>query len=68
MMKSDVLDDFDTIKACVGYKIDGKEIDYFPYDIMENEVEPIYVEMPGWKTGLLQKMNFLRNLMLTSIS
>ena len=52
MMKSDVLDDFDTIKACVGYKIDGKEIDYFPYDIMENEVEPIYVEMPGWKTDM----------------
>ena len=52
MMKSDVLDDFDTIKACVGYKINGKEIDYFPYDIMENEVEPIYVEMPGWKTDM----------------
>ena len=28
-MKSDVLDDFETIKACVAYKVNGEEIDYF---------------------------------------
>ena len=33
MMKSDVLDGFDTIKACVAYKQNGNEIDYFPYNI-----------------------------------
>ena len=42
MMKSDVLDGFDTIKACVAYKVNGEEVDYFPYDITEG-VEPIYV-------------------------
>lgn len=36
MMKSDVLDDFETIKACVAYKVNGEEIDYFPYDISED--------------------------------
>lgn len=51
MMKSDVLDGFDTIKACVAYKIDGKETEEFPFDICE-EVEPVYVEMPGWKTDM----------------
>ena len=51
MMKSDVLDTFDTIKACVAYKIDGEEIDYFPYDINEG-VEPVYAELPGWKTDM----------------
>ena len=51
MMKSDVLDNFDTIKACVAYKKDGKEIDFFPYDI-ENNIEPVYVELPGWKTDM----------------
>ncbi len=51
MMKSDVLDGFDTIKACVAYKQDGKEIDYFPYDI-EKGIEPVYVELPGWKTDM----------------
>ncbi|HIZ32714.1 MAG TPA: adenylosuccinate synthase [Candidatus Bacteroides merdigallinarum] len=51
MMKSDVLDSFDTIKACVAYKMDGEEIDHFPFDISEG-VEPVYVELPGWKTDM----------------
>lgn len=51
MMKSDVLDGFETIKACTAYKQkDGSVIDYFPYEI--DDVEPVYVEMPGWKTDL----------------
>ena len=51
LMKSDVLDGFETIKACVAYKVNGEEIDYFPFDITEG-VEPVYVEMPGWKTDM----------------
>ncbi|MCD8310772.1 MAG: adenylosuccinate synthase [Prevotellaceae bacterium] len=51
MMKSDVLDGFETIKACVAYRVDGKEIDYFPYDISEG-VEPVYVELPGWQADM----------------
>ncbi len=53
MMKSDVLDGFETIKACVAYKQDGKEIDYFPYSI-EHDIEPVYKELPGWKTDMTQ--------------
>lgn len=52
MMKADVLDSFDTIKICTHYKIDGEVIDYMPYDIVSKKVEPIYVEMKGWKTDL----------------
>ena len=51
MMKSDVLDSFETIKACVAYKIDGEETDRFPFDITEG-VEPVYVELPGWQTDM----------------
>jgi adenylosuccinate synthase len=51
MMKSDVLDSFKTIKACVAYKQNGEQIDYFPYDINEG-IEPVYVEMPGWNQDL----------------
>ena len=51
MMKSDVLDAFDTIKACVAYKYKGQEINYFPYNI-EHDIEPVYVELPGWKTDM----------------
>ena len=51
MMKSDVLDGFDTIKACVAYRHKGEEIDFFPYNI-EHDIEPVYVELPGWKTDM----------------
>ena len=51
MMKSDVLDDFDTIKACVAYKHHGKLIDHMPYSIEEG-IEPVYEELPGWKTDM----------------
>lgn len=51
MMKSDVLDGFDTIKACVAYKVNGQETQDFPFDITEG-VEPIYTEFDGWKTDM----------------
>ncbi len=48
--KIDVLDQFDKIKVCTGYKYKGKQIDEMPADleILEN-CEPIYIEYPGWK-------------------
>ncbi len=51
MMKSDVMDTFDTIKACVAYKVNGEETEQFPFDITEG-VEPIYAELPGWNTDM----------------
>lgn len=51
MMKSDVLDTFKTIKACVAYKQNGVEIDHMPYSI-EDGIEPIYKELPGWETDM----------------
>ena len=51
MMKSDVMDAFETIKACVAYKIDGKEVKEFPFEI-NNDVAPVYIEMEGWKTDM----------------
>ncbi len=51
MMKSDVLDTFETIKACVAYRINGVETEEFPYSI-EGEVEPIYTELPGWQCDM----------------
>ncbi len=51
MMKSDVMDGFDIIKACVAYKIDGVETEQFPYDLNDG-AEPVYVEMQGWKTDM----------------
>lgn len=51
MMKSDVLDGFNEIKACVAYKINDIETKQFPFSIDE-DIEPVYVSLPGWKTDM----------------
>jgi adenylosuccinate synthase len=51
LMKSDVLDTFKTVKACVAYGLpDGTETDEFPFDC--EAVKPLYEEFPGWLTDL----------------
>lgn len=57
MMKSDVLDDFDTIKACTAYRINGEIVDRFPFGVDEEKIEPVYAELPGWKTDMTQFKN-----------
>lgn len=52
MMKSDVLDGFDEIKACVAYEIDGQRVDKFPYSLENVDLKPVYVTLPGWKTDM----------------
>jgi len=47
LMKLDVLDGFDEIKVCVAYEVDGKEIDYVPYDMQD--AKPIYKSFKGWE-------------------
>jgi adenylosuccinate synthase len=51
MMKSDVLDTFGTIKACVAYKINGEETEEFPFEI-DDSVQPVWTELDGWKTDM----------------
>jgi len=52
MMKSDVLSGFDTIKVCTHYKYRGKVIDYVPYDVVNEPIEPVYEELQGWSEDL----------------
>lgn len=52
MMKADVLDGFDTIKICTHYKVDGKETDILPFDVIDTAITPVYVEMKGWKKNI----------------
>lgn len=51
MMKSDVLDTFPVIKACVAYEIDGKKVTEFPFEIT-GDVKPVYEEIKGWQTDM----------------
>lgn len=56
MMKSDVLDTFNTIKACVAYELpNGETTNELPYDI--SDVKPIYKELKGWNTDMTQFTN-----------
>ena len=50
LTKLDVLDELDEIKMCIKYKINGKELDYFPAAVEDQlKVKPIYQSFPGWK-------------------
>jgi adenylosuccinate synthase len=51
--KLDVLDDFDTIKICTGYRYKGSVISEIPATLeVFAGCEPVYEEMPGWKCNL----------------
>lgn len=52
MMKSDVLDGFDTIRVCTAYEKDGVQTTDMPYDT--EGWKAVYEDMPGWKTDLTQ--------------
>ena len=52
MMKADVLDEFDTIKACVAYEKDGQRTTTMPYDT--EGWTAVYEELPGWNTPLIE--------------
>ena len=50
MMKSDVLDTFDTIRVCIAYTKDGQTTTDMPYDT--EGWQAVYKDLPGWNTDL----------------
>ena len=49
LTKLDVLDGFSELKVCVGYRLDGRTIDYLPAATsLQARVEPVYETMEGW--------------------
>jgi len=53
LTKLDVLDDFDVVKVCTGYVLDGRQVDAFPDDAETlARVECVYEALPGWKQQL----------------
>ena len=52
IMKLDILSEFETIKVCVGYNVDGEFYkDTIPFDVSV-PIEPIYVELKGWNKDI----------------
>ena len=50
MTRLDILDGFETVRVCVGYRVDGKVVESFPTDTeLLAQCEPIYEDIPGWQ-------------------
>ena len=52
MTKADILDGLDELKVCNGYKIDGEEKNYIPFQMNRVQIEPILKNFEGWKTDI----------------
>ena len=59
LTKLDVLDDFEVLKICTGYSLDGKKIDYFPTNSeQQSRLKPIYEEVEGWGSNTQKTQSF----------
>jgi len=57
--KLDVLDEFEEIRVCTGYRLNGRELKSFPHDAGEVEaVEPVYETLPGWRRSTVGVRRF----------
>ena len=57
IMKSDVLSSIGKLLICTSYTIDGKIVDFFPYDIKSKDITPNYVEFKGWNMDITKIKN-----------
>lgn len=57
IMKSDVLSSIGKLLVCTSYTIDGKIVDFFPYDIISKDITPNYIEFKGWDMDITKIKN-----------
>ena len=55
--KADVMDEFDEINICTQYDYQGKILEFVPFEILQQDLKPIYQSMPGWNTSLPEIKN-----------
>ena len=58
MTKADILDELDELKVCNSYKINGKAIDYVPFQMNKVDIEPVYQSFAGWKKDITAITDF----------
>jgi adenylosuccinate synthase len=57
--KLDVLDGFDVVKICTGYRLNGHDVSVFPTESLDLAAcEPIYEELPGWQQSTVGVKEF----------
>lgn len=52
MMKADVLSGFDELQVCIQYELNGNKTSHIPFDVVNNELKPVYKSMKGWQADL----------------
>ena len=52
MTKADVLDNFEELKICTSYKLNGKESKEIPFQMERQDIEPFYKIFNGWNTNI----------------
>lgn len=58
MTKADVLDHFDTIKACTDYRISGHLTRELPFDLAQADLKPVYEAFKGWNSSCTECTTF----------
>ncbi len=58
MTKSDVLDDFENLKICTQYRIEGKETEEIPFQMLQQPIEPVLAPFKGWKKDITTIKDF----------
>ena len=56
MMKSDVMDEFETIKVATAYRYNGIETKHLPFAACTETMEPVYKELEGWKQKIASRI------------
>ena len=52
MTKADILDNLPELKVCNGYKINGEEKSYVPFQMNRVAIEPVYKNFKGWQKDI----------------
>jgi adenylosuccinate synthase len=52
MTKADILDELEELKVCNSYSINGKAIDYVPFQMNKVNIEPVYKTFAGWQKDI----------------
>ncbi|RYY65785.1 MAG: adenylosuccinate synthase [Chitinophagaceae bacterium] len=58
MTKADILDGLSELKVCHGYKVNGEEKNFVPFQMNRVNIEPQYKTFEGWKTDITAVANF----------
>ncbi|MFZ2412325.1 MAG: adenylosuccinate synthase [Candidatus Methanoperedens sp.] len=59
LTKLDVLTGLDSLKLCIGYEMEGKQLDY-PPELSDDvaQCKPVYIELPGWHEDITEAGSF----------